>query len=484
MLPTPLLWILCPLLAATAAAQHWPQFRGPGSRGIAVGDAPLPDTLDPAKNLVFKQALPPGNSSPCIWDKRIFLTAAQGQHLTTLCLDRDTGTELWRRSVKVPKLERAHRINSPASPTPACNGEQLISYFGSFGLLAYSLDGQELWRKELKYPGNIFGTAASPILAGDKLILNRDTHKQSFLFALDPATGKEIWKKDRSGFASSWSTPVVWNNQGVDELLIYGAFRLTAYDLKDCSERWSVPGLADEPCITPVTGEGLVFVSSYNMRTNPEVIGVPQFGQLLAQYDRDKSGTLDREEIKDNKSILSRLDADGEGDHPLRGFFRFLDADKDGLLTGQEWQKMFRWLGSFKHANAVLAIRPGDGQRDAEILWQHPHAVPECPSLLYHQGKIYTIKNGGLASCLDARTGKQHYQARLRAGGPRYSSPVVGDGKIYGASARGMLTIHRVGEKLEVLHRHDLGERIMATPALLDGRVYVRTEAHLWVFGS
>ena len=102
---------------------------------------------------------------------------------------------------------------------------------------------------------------------------------------------------------------------------------MTGYDLKTGTEQWSVPGLTDEPCITPVNGEGLVFTTSYNMKNNPEVIGLPEFDELLEEYDKDNDGELTREEIKSNQSILSRYDADGEGDHPLRGFFRFLDVD-------------------------------------------------------------------------------------------------------------------------------------------------------------
>jgi outer membrane protein assembly factor BamB len=128
------------------------------------------------------------------------------------------------------------------------------------------------------------------------------------------------------------------------------------------------------------------------------------------------------------------------------------------------------------------AAVPGDGERDAEIAWQHGRGVPECPSPVYHDGLIYMIKNGGIATCLDAKTGKQHYSSRMKARGPRYSSPVVGDGKIYAASARGQITIWKTGAKLQILAQNELGERIMATPALLDGHIYVRTETSLYCF--
>lgn len=469
------------ITAALTAQSSWPQFRGPGSRGLALGPQPLPAKLDPA-TARWRVAVGPGHSSPAVHGDRVFVTAARDELLETLCFDRETGESRWTRSVSAQAVERTHRINSAASPTPATDGERVCSYFGSFGVVCYDVDGGEVWRREMKLLRNTFGSAASPILHDGRLILIRDTDEESTLFVLDAKTGEVVRQLDRAGFRSAWSTPVIWNNAGVEELLVYGAFKLTAYALEDGRERWSVPGLADEPATTPVTGDGLVFVTSYNMRTNPEVIGLPKFSELLERYDDNGNATLDRREVEPNESILSRNDADGEGDHPLRGFFRWLDANRDGELSEKEWQKIIDWLGSFEHRNALVAIRPGDDERDAEIAWQHGRGVPECPSPLWHEGLVYLVKNGGIASCLDGKTGRLHYQERIGARGPRYSSPVAGDGKVYAASARGQITVWKTGPALEVLAQNELGERIMATPALVDGRVYVRTEAHLYCF--
>lgn len=467
------------------AQEQWSQFRGPGSQGAAVGEQPLPTEFGPSRNLLWKREVSSGHSSPCLFEERIFVTGCDGERLETLCLDRSSGDVLWRRAVPVELPEKTHEINGLATPTPASDGERVYVYFGSFGLLCYSFGGEEVWRRELAPAKNIFGTASSPMLAGDWLILSRDTNEESWVEAIERATGKTVWKIDRTGFPSGWSTPVLWRHDGVDELLVYGAFRLTAYDLRDGTERWSVPGLADEPCITPVLGEGMVFVTSYNMRTSPEVIGLPTFAGLLEQYDEDGDGQLSRPEIEPNKSVLSRVDADGEGDHPLRGFFRFLDRDRDGLITEVEWQKLPAWLETFEHRNALVAIRPGDGDREpAQIAWLHGRGVPECPSPLYHDGRVYLVKNGGLVTCVDARSGELKFDGRLGARGPCYASPVVGDGKIYAASARGVVTVFAPGDNLEILAHNDLGERIMATPALVNGRIYVRTAKHLFAFGT
>ena len=462
----------------------WNRFRGPNGQGVAADTNPLPAVLDRDRNLAWATEVGPGLSSPVFAGDRLFLTGWTEPNLETLCLDRTTGEVLWRATVQPGGAERLHEINSPAASTPTTDGERVYVYFGGVGLLCYDLDGEELWRRPMDLPQNTFGSAASPILAEGLLIFVSDTNATSALEAIDPETGETVWRTDRDGFKSGWSTPILWERDGITELIVYGVWWLTAYDLADGSERWAVPGLTDEPIITPVTGDGMLFLTSYNMKSNPEVIGLPEYTQLLVDYDLDGNEELSFEEIEANESVLSRSDADGEGDHPLRIFFRFLDEDRSGGITGEEWLKLGAWLDSMKHANALMAIRPGTPESDAEIVWQHPRGVPECPSPLYYRGNVYMVKNGGMVTCLDGATGKEHYSGRLDARGPAYASPVAGDGKIYAASARGMVTVFAAGDELSVLARNDLGERIMATPALVDGKVYVRTEAALYAFDA
>jgi len=464
--------------------EQWNQFRGPGGRGFAASSAALPVAFGPEENLLWKCPLPSGVSSPCIWGDRIFVTGCTEDELETIAIDRTTGEVLWRRAVTIAHQERLHRINSAASATPTTDGERVFVYFGAFGMLCYDFAGEEQWRREMGFPINIFGTAASPIVAGDYLILKRDTQQQSSLEAIDRATGETIWKTDRAGFKSGWSTPTLWRHDDIDELLVLGVWWLTSYDITNGAERWSVPGLTDEPIVTPVTGDGLVFVTSYNMNSSPEALGLPEFEVVVTECDEDGDRIIDLDEAKKNKSILSRQDADGEGDHPLALFFRFLDEDRRGGITEQVYGKIFAWLGAFEHANALVAVRPGDGERQAEIAWRTSAGIPECPSPLYYEGRIYLVKNGGMVSCLDAVTGELKYRGRLDSRGPCYASPVAGDGKIYSASARGVVTVLAAGDELRVLAHNDVGERIMATPALVDGKVYVRAERTLFAFGS
>jgi outer membrane protein assembly factor BamB len=462
----------------------WNRFRGPDGTGVAAPGARLPATLDPEHNRLWRIAVPPGHSSPCLWDQRLFLTGHEGHTLVTLCVNRTDGTLLWRREVTVEALERTHEVNGPASPTPTCDGETVVVTFGSFGLLAYDLDGEERWRRERKVPRNTFGTASSPIIADGTLFVVSDSNEESSLEALDPRTGDLLWVRPRTGIVSGWSTPVPWTNGERRELLVYGAFTLDAYDLATGEPLWRVPGLADEPIVTPVTDHGLVFVTSYNMRLNGEVLGLPAFEEILERYDHDGDGSIDAEEAAENDSVLSRPDADGEGDHPLRMFVRFLDEDRDGEITATEWKKLEAWVGSFEHADGLLAIRPGDAETPATIAWQHARGTPECPSPLIHDGRLYLVRNGGLVTCLDSASGEEVYSERLAGGGPYYASPVAGDDKLYLASARGEVTVLAIGDEPRVLSSLDLDERLMATPALGARAVYLRTETSLQAFGT
>jgi outer membrane protein assembly factor BamB len=458
----------------------WEQFRGPKGSAKSMGTIPLPVEFGEGKNMLWKTEISYGLSSPCVWGNRIFLTGIEGTELETVCIDRNTGDILWRRQAWYEFIERVHRSNSPATPTPATDGERVYVYLGSCGLLCYDNEGNEIWTRIMRTPPNLYGSAGSLILAKGNLIFCNDNMNKSTLEAIDPKTGETIWLKERKNFKASWTTPVFWNNNGVDELLINGTGFLKAYSLTDGEERWSLPGMTDEPCVTPAVGEGLVFITSYNMKTNTEAIRPPLWEELLNELDTDGDGELTLEETKPNQSILSRADADGEGDHPLWGFHPFLDSDKNGKLIEKEWQGLINWINTFPQENALIAIEPGDSAR---VLWKYEKGVPECPSPLYINHRVYMVKNGGLVTCVDAQTGDLKFSKTIGAGGPYYASPIAGDGKIYTASTRGVVSVLKVGDTLKILAQNDLGERIGATPAIVDGKIYVRTDKHLFAFG-
>ena len=135
-------------------------------------------------------------------------------------------------------------------------------------------------------------------------------------------------------------------------------------------------------------------------------------------------------------------------------------------------------------SNTLLAVRPGvkGAMSSKDIAWTEKNSLPEVSTPLCYQGRLYLVKHLGILSCLDAKTGKLHFRQRLGAGGMYYASPVAGDGKVYVPSLRGVVVVLKASDKLEVLARNDLGEAIGATPAALDGVLYVRTDRHLYAF--
>ena len=426
----------------------------------------MPVSFGVSSNVVWRTPLPPGNSSPGIWADRIFLTSFEEGQLLTLCLDRDDGRVLWKRSLTPGKIERGAQQGNPATATPTADGTHVFVYFGAFGLACYELDGVERWRKPLAIPVTQHGSGTSPVLAGDYLILNCDQDVDSYLIAVDKSFGRTIWRTPRAEFRRGFSTPLPYPPERPELLIVPGTLRLVAYDLKDGSERWTVRGLANEMVPSPVTGDGLIFVAGWTPGSGAPTL--QSFDALLAAGDQNQDGKLTREEAPAG---------------PARQHFVYIDADKDGFVTREEWESMSAIFN--KSQNVMLAVKPG-GTGDVtatHVVWKQTRGLPYCPSPLYHGGRIYLVKNGGLASCFDARTGKVFYQEeRLGTVGDFYASPIAADDKICVISQPGTIVIYRASETLEVLSRNSLNEIVVATPALIDATLYIRTRDALWAF--
>lgn len=462
--------VLCCLVAPLCAAEaQWPQFRGPGGAGLAEGQKPVTE-FGPGKNLLWQVNLPSGASSPVIAGNKLFLTAYDGKKLFTLCLDRKDGKELWRAEAPAKTIEKFHELEgSPAASTVATDGERVIAYFGSCGLLCYDLTGKELWRVELPVAetDNDFGTGTSPILDGGRVYLSRDLVKHSALYCFDARTGKEVWKVARDGFATSYSTPLMWHHDGISEVVVGGALRLKAYDAATGAERWVVRNMPAVNCTTPVAAEGMVFFGGW--APGGVDAPMPEFATLL-EHDSDKDGALSRAEAQ--KSFI-------------KDFFAANDRDHDGILKKEEWEATVGFLKSGK--NGMSAIKPGakGDATESHVSWRVDRGLPYVPTPLPYRGHLYLLKDGGLASCFDLKTGATLYaQKRLGIEGAIYASPVAADGRIYGISLRGVAFVYQAGENPSVLHSADLGERTSASPAIVDDVIYFRTATKLWAFGE
>jgi outer membrane protein assembly factor BamB len=475
---------ICAACASTGA-EDWPRFRGPEGAGRAPGEQRYPTDLAKPEALLWKVPCPPGHSSPIAVGDAIFLTAhlEEPPRLLVLGFDAASGAERWRAEIAVEGFEPVYH-HGPSSPTPTSDGQRVFAAFGSFGVVAYDLAGKELWRAPRPTRKNTFGSASSPIVVDGKLVVFSSTEDGARLEALEPATGEVLWERRTSGPASSWSTPTPWRAGERTALLVYEPYHLRAIALEDGAVLWSVPGLADEPITLPQVRGSFLYTTSYNLRTNREAIALPSFAALLAECDGDSDGAIDATEAKKNASILSRPDADGQGDHPLRMFWRLLDADRDGRIRADEWPRIHAWMEPWTHANGILALELGEGGSAPKLAWQHENGVPECPTPLLCGELLFAVRNGGLVTCLDAASGALRFQERLAARGPYYASPVASADALYLASERGELSVLAVAQELRMLSTRDLGEKIYATPALARGRLFVRGAEHLWAFAE
>jgi len=462
---------------------RWPQFRGPNGSGVC--DAcRLPVAFGPG-NQLWKVAVPPGHSSPVLWDDHIFLTAVEGGRLWTIALRARDGKERWRRAAPADVLETVHAFSSPAAPSPATDGQRVYVYFGSFGLLAYDFAGKEAWRHPLETPPTKYGTASSPIVHGEHVIVQRDGNSTaSELRAVDRRTGRTAWTAPRPTLRESFSTPMVWVHPGGEDLITVANGRVTAHDPATGRERWSARGVTHQPAAVAVAGDGLLFVSSPGGGGGE--VEVPAWSGLVRDHDANGDGALAFEEVPEAVGIHLRKEVprDVPGNFlTIRFVFGRADTDKDGIVTQAEWEA----FGAMRAASqsTVIALRPGGtgDVTETHLAWTGMRGIPEMPSPLLYRGRLWFVRNGGMVTSYEPATGSVVLSTqRLGVGGQYAASPVGAGGRIYAASVDGTITVVEAGDTLEVVARNELRERILATPAIGNDTLYVRTEKHLWAF--
>ncbi len=457
--------------AASGPGEEWSRFRGPNGSGVAETGA-LPADFGPTRNVVWKAELPPGYSSPIVSGDRIYLTGFRDGRLFSLALDRATGRVLWQREAPRARQEKLDQRNHPASPSAAADGERVYFFFADYGLLAYTSDGKELWRRPLGPFNNIYGMGASPIVVDDVVVLNCDQSTGSFIAAFDKKSGRERWRTPRVEARSGHSTPVIYTPAGGrPQIVVPGSFLLSAYDPRDGRRLWWVGGLSFELKSTPVISGNTLYINGFGSPENQPgaKINVGSTDEVFAMRDADKDGRLTPDELPTAHA---------------RESLPFFDLNADTVIDRGEWDY---YKAAMESENGMLAITLG-GAGDVTataVQWRYQRGIPQLPSPLLYERKLYMVNDaGGLVTVLDPVTGALIQQGRLKVPGDRYyASPVAGDGKIYIASESGKVVVLPRGGGLDAVAVNDLQDNIYATPAIAGGRLYIRTRGALYCFG-
>ncbi len=483
------LWLAA---AVSVSAGNWPGLRGPNGAGIGAEERP-PVHFGPTSNLIWKAEVPPGLASPIIWNDRLFVVAEQGSKLSTICFDRLSGRQEWADDVVVEKLEPVHEANSHASSTPVTDGKAVYVYFGSFGLLAYDFLGKELWRKPLPMPktSQDQGTGTSPVLIDGKLIVFVQIGNESHLLAVSPDDGHDLWQAPLPIFNNSYSTPLVWWEDGAALVGLACAQRFAAFAVAGGQESWWVNGLGFQACSTPVAaGDRLVIATAGLHGEASNMTPPPPFEEMIKKCDRDSDGLIAYEEIPDELLFTDRKTSNGRGNMSLKQALRLVGVKSGAKLDRDHWESCRARLTGFRsgkyNQTSILAVRVG-GKMDvtpSRVVWRETTGVPEIPSPLAWQGRLYLIRSGGLLSCRDLETGTLLYDNRIDAPGGYFASPVLADGRIYLASDRGTITVVKAGDMFEVLAHNDLGDPIIASPVMAENILYIRSAKALWAFGQ
>ena len=384
--------------------KYWSRWRGPSGQGVASGNA-YPDKWSSTENVLWKVPLAGrGNSSPIVWGDRIFLTTAYeaGRRLSVLAYRRTDGSKLWESFVPEGRSQSVHFKNGHASSTAVTDGQRVYAYFGPRGLFAFDLNGKLLWQQNPGSADAYHGTAGSPLLYKDRIILYQDQYRNSFIAAFDAKTGRQLWRTNRNT-GVGWGTPVAITAGDHDEIIVNGERAVYAYDPASGRELWHCEGTTFEVIPTPVVGYGMVFCSS-------------------------------------------------------------------------------------GRAGPTLAIRPGGrgNVTNTHVAWTSPKGSPFVPSPILYGDYLYMVNDmASIVTSIEATSGRVMFQGRLGVAQREgfSASPVAVDGKLFFTNDDGETFVLKAGPKFELLHVNRIGETTLASPALVEGRWYIRTDRNLYAIG-
>jgi outer membrane protein assembly factor BamB len=416
------------LTAPGLLAADWSRFRGPEGLGTAA-DTTVPVTIGP-KEILWKTPIPGrGNSSPIVSKGKVFLQTSLTDNTkrALVCVDAVTGKVEWSKDVKGgPPSHKIHDKNSMASSTPTADGERVYAVFwdGShISLTAWDYAGNELWAKDLGGFKSQHGPGLSPMVVAGRVVLNVDQDDLAEVQAFDPKTGDLVWKKSRTAYRACYTTPFVLEQDGRTEVIVSSTAGVTAYDPKDGAVVWNWTWVW-KPAADAPKGNGK---------------GGP--GGPLRQV----GGPIYHD------GLIYAIGGDGSGD---------------------------------RHMVAIKPPTSGDVTEKA-IVWEKTRGTAYVPMVLAKGDYLFWIadkENKGV--CAEAKSGKVMWEERLPGSGSVSASPVLIGNKVYSVNEDGKVCVFEAGPKFRILAVSDLHEDVFASPAVADGRLYIRGREHLFCIGT
>ncbi|MEI6232501.1 MAG: PQQ-binding-like beta-propeller repeat protein [Planctomycetota bacterium] len=359
------------LTHSMVSAANWPQWRG--SEGTGVGtETEFPMKWSATENVVWKKALPgPGNSTPIVWNDRVFITQSidKGAKRAVICFDRKDGSILWQKEIAFTGIEPTHGDNPYCSASPVTDGEIVVAWHGSAGMVAYDFSGAELWRADLGEFTHIWGNASSPSIIGDKVIAYCGPGLSAFIVAFDKKTGKEAWRiplpdaqsKTPKDFYGMWGSPVFRTFNGKSEMIVGLPKTLAAYDLATQKPIWTCSGLGPLVYNNPLfNGEMVVCMSGYG-------------GAAMAVRDGGEG------DVTESRRLWR---------HEMKGIPQRVGS---GVISGD-----FLYILNEPGAAECIEIKTG------KTVWKNPVSTPSWGSMALCGDKLYVIDMKGTCHVLKA----------------------------------------------------------------------------------
>ena len=329
------------ILLSRVTAEDWTRFRGPNGTGVSK-ERGFPVDFGKEKNRIWTTPVRAGKSSPVLTVRHVFLTGFEKEKLFTQCFDRETGKLVWERSENRTHKQDGNLLNNPAAITPVTDGENVYVFFKDFGLISYDPAGNLRWKVPLGPFINTMGLGASPIVAGDSIVLVADQIRGSYIAAFDRRTGEMRWKTSREE-SEAWATPLLYDALcSAPLILTAGHGRYGAHRLADGKRVFTQSGLSPAMVASPVLSGDTIFAFGYGGGTESP------FAQYLAQLDTNHDGQLSPNEYKNASIDPTHLTDDvlaAAGDHMGNG---------DGIVTKEKFDA---WWHQYTGPSRMLALR-------------------------------------------------------------------------------------------------------------------------------